>query len=444
MQKNNTQKILIVDDATVDLEIITDILKRNGYNVQPVSSGRMALKAVAAEIPDLILLDIKMPDIDGYEVCRRLKSDEKSHGVPVIFISVLDEPADKVEGFNKGGVDYITKPYQPEEVLARVKTHLDLRRLQKQLETQNVQLLSEIEERKIMEEALRESEQRLTDIINFLPDATFALNHEGNVIAWNHAIEEMTGKKAEDMLGKADYEYSVPFYGIRRPVLIDLIFSHNENIEKEYVYVKREGDIILAEDQVSIRGEKRTLWVKASPLYNSKGSIVGAIESIRDITDRKRAEKSLKKRERELESKTRKLEELNAALQVLLKQREVDKDDFEGRALSNIKELIIPHIEQLKKCNLKAKDMVYISLIESNLKDIISPLSYRLSSKYTTFTPKELQVISLIKEGKPTIEIAKVLKTSPGTIEFHRNNIRTKLSLKNKRANLRSYLMALT
>jgi DNA-binding CsgD family transcriptional regulator len=152
----------------------------------------------------------------------------------------------------------------------------------------------------------------------------------------------------------------------------------------------------------------------------------------------------LKRRERELESKSRNLEELNTALQVLLKQREIDKDDFEGRALANIRELIIPHIEQLKKSNLKANDMVYVSLIESNLKDIISPLSYRLSSKYMTFTPKEIQVIKLIKEGKATIEISKLLNTSPGTIEFHRNNIRTKLKLKNKRANLRSYLMTLT
>ena len=198
--------------------------------------------------------------------------------------------------------------------------------------------------------------------------------------------------------------------------------------------------------RVMLRLKEKCIHCGLKPALSmtARGSIVGAIESIRDITDRKRSEKALKKRERELESKTRKLEELNAALKVLLKQREIDKDDFEGRALSNIKELIIPHIEQLKKCNLKAKDMVYISLIESNLKDIISPLSYRLSSKYMTFTPKELQVVNLIREGKPTIEIAKILNTSPGTIEFHRNNIRTKLNLKNKRANLRSYLMALT
>jgi DNA-binding response OmpR family regulator/DNA-binding CsgD family transcriptional regulator len=422
---------------------MTDILTRSGYKVQPVSSGRMALKSVAVEMPDLILLDIKMPDMDGYEVCRCLKSDENSRGIPVIFISVLDEAADKVEGFNAGGVDFITKPFQTEDVLARVKTHLDLRRLQKQMEIQNVHLIEEIEERKRMEEALLESEQRLSDIINFLPDATFALNHEGKIIAWNQAIEEMTGEKAEDMLGKGDYEYSLPFYGIRRPMLINFVFRHDDEIEKKYFFLKREGNIILAEGNVSIKGKIHTLWAKASPLYNSSGSIAGAIESIRDITDRKKSEKALKKRERELESKTRKLEELNAALQVLLKQREIDKDDFEGRALSNIKELIIPHIEQLKKSNLKAKDMVYISLIESNLKDIISPLSYRLSSKYTTFTPKELQIINLVKEGKPTREIAKILNTSPGTVEFHRNNIRTKLNLKNKRANLRTYLMSL-
>ena len=144
MQNDMTPKILVVDDASVDLEIMTDILRRSDYTVQSVSSGRMALRSVEVEKPDLILLDIKMPDMDGYEVCRCLKSDENSRAIPVIFISVLDEAADKVEGFNAGGVDYITKPFQPEEVLARVKTHLDLRRLQKKLEIQNVQLMSEI------------------------------------------------------------------------------------------------------------------------------------------------------------------------------------------------------------------------------------------------------------------------------------------------------------
>ena len=161
------------------------------------------------------------------------------------------------------------------------------------LERQFVIIIRDITNRKRAEEALRESEQRLSDIIDFLPDATFAINQQRRVIAWNHAIEEMTGIKAPDMLGKGDYEYALPFYGIRRPILIDLVFSSDGEIEKKYLFVRKEGDVLLAEADVLLKGEGRVLWGKARPLYDSKGNIVGAIESIRDITDRKKLEAQL-------------------------------------------------------------------------------------------------------------------------------------------------------
>jgi diguanylate cyclase (GGDEF)-like protein/PAS domain S-box-containing protein len=139
-----------------------------------------------------------------------------------------------------------------------------------------------------------ESEQRLIDIIDFLPDATFAIDHNGKVIAWNRAIEEMTGVKAKDMLGKGDYEYALPFYGVRRPILIDLVFKSDEEIEREYHFVTKVGDVLLAETNTSVRGEMCALWGKAGPLYGGANRTMGAIESIRDITDRKRAEELYK------------------------------------------------------------------------------------------------------------------------------------------------------
>ena len=156
-------------------------------------------------------------------------------------------------------------------------------------------ILEDITNHKLMEEEVRESEQRLYDIINFLPDATFAVDHDGKVIAWNRAIEEMTGVLAEDTIGKGNYEYALPFYGIRRPILIDLVFRTNEEIEKEYLFVKKEGDVLLAEADVPLKGENHILWGKAGPLYNSKGYVVGAIESIRDITSRIEMEAELLK-----------------------------------------------------------------------------------------------------------------------------------------------------
>ncbi|MBE9040485.1 response regulator [Oscillatoriales cyanobacterium LEGE 11467] len=128
--------ILIVDDIPDNLRLLSKILTDRGYEVGKARSGAMALNAVRAQIPDLILLDINMPGTDGYEVCQRLKSDTSTQDIPVIFISALDEVWDKVKAFNVGGVDYITKPFQGEEVLARVANQLQIRALQKALKNE--------------------------------------------------------------------------------------------------------------------------------------------------------------------------------------------------------------------------------------------------------------------------------------------------------------------
>ena len=149
--------ILVVDDTRDNLRLLSNILAEQGYQVRPVSNGSKAVSAAKARPPDLILLDIMMPDLDGYAVCEQLKADERTSDIPVIFISALNETFDKVKAFDLGGVDYITKPFQTEEVLARVKTHLSLRHMQQQVHTQNVQLHQEIAERKRIEKALREA-----------------------------------------------------------------------------------------------------------------------------------------------------------------------------------------------------------------------------------------------------------------------------------------------
>lgn len=139
MNKGNGN-ILVVDDTKENLRILVEALGGEGYKVRPALSGRIALEAARKEVPDLILLDILMPGMDGYQVCEALKADARLRDVPVIFISALDEVADKIKGFRAGGVDYISKPFQTEEVLARVETHLTLRALQKDLEEKNESL----------------------------------------------------------------------------------------------------------------------------------------------------------------------------------------------------------------------------------------------------------------------------------------------------------------
>jgi PAS domain S-box-containing protein len=149
------------------------------------------------------------------------------------------------------------------------------------------------------ENAIKESERRLTDIINFLPDATMVIDTDRKVISWNKAIEEMTGVPAEDILGKGNYEYSVPFYGERRPVLIDLVFEEEEEIKKNYPFVQKNGDKFFSEIYIQrlFGGRGAYLWFIASPLYDIRGNIIGAIETIRDITGRKLVENELRESE---------------------------------------------------------------------------------------------------------------------------------------------------
>ncbi|MDR3555252.1 MAG: PAS domain S-box protein [Syntrophobacteraceae bacterium] len=161
----------------------------------------------------------------------------------------------------------------------------------------------DITDRKLAEGVVRESMERLSQILDFLPDPTFAIDLEGRVITWNRAYEEMTGIKAEEVLGKGNYEYSLPFYGCRRPVLIDAAMGQDAETLKKYSTVQRYGDILLAETDAPLRGgETRAFSCKARPLYDSTGKIIGALETIRDVTEIKRTQEMLRDSEQRYRS----------------------------------------------------------------------------------------------------------------------------------------------
>jgi DNA-binding CsgD family transcriptional regulator len=144
-----------------------------------------------------------------------------------------------------------------------------------------------------------------------------------------------------------------------------------------------------------------------------------------------------------LRARTSSLDELNTALKVLIEHREKDKEGLEEKVVSNVKELILPYVETLRNTQLDTKQITFVDIIESNLKEIVSPFLQKLALKYSGFTPKEIQIAGVIKQGKTTKEIAELFNLSTPTIKFHRKNIRAKLGLKNQRTNLASYLLAL-
>lgn len=193
-QKGN---LLIVDDNPNNLRLLMEILTAQGYRVRLAKDGSRALTLAQLELPELILLDIMMPGMDGFEVCRQLKADEKTRDVPVIFISALDATFDKVKAFEVGGVDFVTKPLKSEEVLARVRTHLSLHRLQLRLEKQNAQLenyrnhLEDLVAERTAE--VNESRQRLSAVLKSVPDCLLVLDLEGRLVLVNRSTERLFG-----------------------------------------------------------------------------------------------------------------------------------------------------------------------------------------------------------------------------------------------------------
>jgi two-component system sensor histidine kinase/response regulator len=178
MSHEDVPNVIVVDDTPANLQLLTGMLKERGYKVRPVPSGKLALQAAKNDPPDLILLDIMMPEMDGYEVCERLKADEKLKEISVIFISALNETMDKVKAFGVGGVDYVTKPFQFEEVNARVSAHLELHRQRRKLK-ENYEQLRRLEELRdnLVHMVVHDLRNPLTGISGFL-DLALALEKE--------------------------------------------------------------------------------------------------------------------------------------------------------------------------------------------------------------------------------------------------------------------------
>jgi PAS domain S-box-containing protein len=304
----------------------------------------------------------------------------------------------------------------------------------------------DISERKRSEEALQAANQRLLDIIEFLPDATLVIDRQGTVLAWNRAMEEMTGVSKEDIVGKGNHACAIPLYGQPRPMLVDYMINDNIKLEHLYDRLERSGNTLYTELYAPgiLDGRGGYLGATASPLFDRHGKVTGAIESLRDITERREMESALLRREKELETKSMDLEEINTALRVVLKRREEDQKELGENLLSNMKELIFPYLEKLKNSHPNERQRTYLGILESHLQDIGAPFLRKLSREFTKLSPMELQIATLIKEGKRNKEIAEILGVSVNTVLTHRYHLRTKLGLKNKDINLISYLKSIT
>jgi PAS domain S-box-containing protein len=209
---NEISTILVVDDDSDSLRLLTDILTAEGYRVRPADSGQLALASAKASAPELIMLDIRMPGMDGFEVCRRLQADEKTRRVPIIFLSAAGQLQDRVLGLSLGAADFISKPYERPELLARVRTHMELGRLRANLEQQvavrtaelrmaNQKLSLELDERLRAEQELRESEARFRSLADRAPVGIWLTTLDHEVTFYNRRALAFLGRKAAELGG---------------------------------------------------------------------------------------------------------------------------------------------------------------------------------------------------------------------------------------------------
>ncbi len=277
-------------------------------------------------------------------------------------------------------------------------------------------------------EALQQAEAKFKNLAEQSPNLIF-INHGGRVVFANKKCVEILGYDLDEF-----YATDFNFLKLIAPEYIQLIKRNfrrhmaGEEIDPyEYALISKFGErieVIITTKLID---------------YGGQSAILGIVT---DITERKHAEKKLREKDEKLEQQARNLEEMNAALKILLEQRDKEKADIKENLLISIKKLISPYIEKLQKNRLDEESITYVNIIKSNLEEIIAPISDTLSSKLIGLTPTEIQVANLIKQGMTSKEIASMLNVSPKAVSFHRGNIRKKLGLWNKKVNLYTYLQS--
>jgi PAS domain S-box-containing protein len=308
-------------------------------------------------------------------------------------------------------------------------------------------LLSELERLKNeqvfhqrIQDELKDSEERFKALFEYAPDPIYLNDLNGIYIDGNHAATRLVGYDKEELIGNNYFTVGIisEEYLPKALDVLEKVRKGYPSFNDEYVLVHKKGRRIEVE-------------INALPIKLKGRDVVLGI--VRDITKRKKREADLreirenlermvKKRTAELEQKTKNFQEANTALTVLLNKRDEDKAELEEKMLFSVKELVTPYVEKLKATGLDHRQANFVTIIESTLSDIVSPFVRTLSTRFLGLTPMEVQVANMVKQGKTTKEISGMLNLSVKTIGFHRDNIRNKLGIKNKKVNLQTYLLS--
>jgi PAS domain S-box-containing protein len=302
----STGLVLIVDDTLPSLKLLSDVLAHEGFETLPANSGKLALATALVRHPDLILLDLRMPEMSGVEVLRELKSQAETRDIPVMVLTAFSEVEDRVECLKLGAVDFIPKPFQREELLAKVQTQVRLMQAHVQMEEQaallkeaNAQLQSEMEKRRSVEEALRQAKEtaeagllkeqaQMAAIVESSEDAIIGKTLDGIITSWNHGAEKIFGYTAKEIMEK-------PIWTLIPPE------RHDE--ERAILGAIRAGVPVshFETERICKDGRALTVSITVSPILDPDANVVGASKIVRDISERKRTEQELEKYRHHLE-----------------------------------------------------------------------------------------------------------------------------------------------
>jgi PAS domain S-box-containing protein len=346
--------ILYVDDEPSLLEIGRIFLERSeDFTVTTALDASEAIQILEQENFDAIISDYQMPGMNGIEFLIEVRT--RFGSIPFILFTGRGREEVVIQAINNGADYYLQKGGEPVSQFAELGHKVRLAVQQRRAEA-----------------SIQDHKRREADILNFLPDATFAIDTQGVVIAWNRAMEKMTGVGAAEMLEKGNYEYAIPFYHERRPALIDLILHDDPSIAARYPTLKRDGETIVGESISStlFNGKRARIWFTAAPLYNNMGVITGAIESIRDVTEIKRTEEELLKKNDELcasyEQITATEEELRANLDELSRQEKALRES-DRRVRQKLESLLAP---EDTTDSLDLGDLIDIEALQQLMTDI--------------------------------------------------------------------------
>ncbi len=412
-------KILVIDDEPALQKAMQKALKNENYDIIFADNGLEGLELLKKEKPNLVLLDLRMPKLDGLGFLEKIniKPDDP---YSVVIITGHGNDREVERSFELGVNFFLHKPLSLVEVRCLARRCLEIKAVEKELREHRHSLEKLVTQRT---KALISQVRFQQNLIDSIPVPVYFKDTDLNYLGCNRAFEETLGFTKEHIVGKTVHDIL--------PEKLARV-HHQKDLQ-----LLQAGEIKYYEVSSAYpNGKKHDLLVFKALFHNKNGSVEGLIGTNLDISERKQAQLQLELHAEELEN-------ANTALRVLLKQVNENKTDMESKVLDNFARLVNPYLDTLEANLANTPQQEYIKVIQENIKKITSAFSQILSSSYIGLSPREIQVADLVRHGRTNKESAGVLNVSINAVEFHRNNLRRKLGIQNKKVNLRTYLLSM-